>query len=133
MKNKPQDDLKKILDAVTDPITIYTTIIPIIDPKILLYLTQCENVHVRRAIACAPAATWGVLSKLIDDPDADVREFICGHSKCPDKILEKFTEDKSYQVVAAARSTQLKRKIRRQKRAVAVALTKAINRLNKHR
>jgi hypothetical protein len=73
-----------------------------------------------------------VLSKLVNDPDADVREFICGHSKCPDKLLEKFTEDKSYQVVVAARSAKLRRKIRRQKREVAVALTKAINRLNKH-
>ena len=125
---KNSEDLIKILDAIDDSITIYTAIIAIVDPKILLQLTQCTNVDVRRAIACAPAATWRVLGKLLNDPDHIVRKFVVAHPKCPDEVVERFIEDDCYQVSKEAKEVLVRRKVRHQKHLVAKAIAKEINR-----
>lgn len=125
---KKHEDICQILDAIDDSITIYTAVIAIVDPKILLHLTQCKSVDVRRAIACAPASTWRVLSKLIDDPDITVRKFVCMHHKCPNEVIERFIEDNSTAVSRAAKEALIKRKVRHQKREVAKAIAKTIGR-----
>ena len=120
--------VKSILNEIDDPLVIYTTVVSIIDPKVLTQLTTCSNIHVRRAIACIPWIPWKILSKLITDEDVVVRKFIALHPQCPYKQLVQYTGDKSNSVVVAAKQALLRKKTQAQYECVRKLLSKTLNR-----